>query len=141
MSFYKILSDDQNNFYATDWVSSIYKKSEGGELKVGASKHFYKGKRRLSLGGAISYRQQTMANVVLDGMQDKYRPDDGIYNISQTKRGTGLFLKFNFQFQRHRSCFEFFVYSRHLCNVYQKQISFLDPQVCATCIGHNNRSK
>jgi hypothetical protein len=108
-AFYKFLPYGQRNYYGSDWKGSLYNNSEGGELKVGASRHYYKGRRRFSLGAAISYRQQDLVNVVLDAKQDEHRPDDGVYGLTQTKKGIGLFMKFNFQFKRHRSCFEFFV--------------------------------
>ena len=65
-AFYKFLHYGQSNYYGSNWKRSLYNNSEGGELKIGASRHYYKGRRRISLGTAISYRQQTLVNVVLD---------------------------------------------------------------------------
>lgn len=107
-AFYKFLPYGQRNYYGSDWKGSLYNNSEGGEIKVGVSRLYYKRSRRISLGTAISYRQQDLVNVILDAKHDNY-DDDGIYSLTQTKKGLGLFLKFNFQFKRHRSCFEFFV--------------------------------
>ncbi|MBA2611848.1 MAG: hypothetical protein H0U95_07760 [Bacteroidetes bacterium] len=107
--FYKFLPEQGNNYYGTDWKTLLYNRSEGGEIKIGASRHYYKGRRRMSLGAAASYRQQVMAHVELDSKQDKYRPDDGIYYFTQTKKGVGLFLKLNFQFKRDKSSLEFFI--------------------------------
>ncbi|MBA3679708.1 MAG: hypothetical protein H0W73_00745 [Bacteroidetes bacterium] len=106
-AFYKFHSTGDKMFYQ-DWKTAHYKFAEGAEIRAGVSRHFYYKSRRISVGAAIAYRQQIITDAAFIS-EYRYTPDVGTYNITQTKKGVGAFLKFNFQFKRHVSGYEFFI--------------------------------
>ncbi|MEO6304627.1 MAG: hypothetical protein ABIP51_15815, partial [Bacteroidia bacterium] len=105
-AFYKF---PYNNIsVSNNWKDVFYYHSEGAEIKTGISRHFYFKQNRLSVGLAFAYRQQGFHDQGLySSTYDKY-PESGQYNLSQSKRGVGGFLKINFQPYRKFSGMEFF---------------------------------
>jgi hypothetical protein len=106
-AFYKFPYNGYKEFYL-DWKTAFYRFSEGGEVKLGVSRHFYHKARRISCGAALSYRQQIITDAAFVSENDNL-PDVGRYNITQRKKGIGGFLKFNFQLHRNVSGIEFFI--------------------------------
>jgi len=107
--FYKF--QGTREYYSENWKQALYHSSYGVEIKTGASRHFYFKEKRLSLGFALAYRQQELANTTLYSSNYDKTQESGEYYVSQSKKGVGSFVKFNYQFDRQKSGFEFFFIS------------------------------
>ena len=59
------------------WRHSFISFYEGGELRIGGSRHFYVGQTVLSIGPSISYRQQNLSHKTFYA-DASYFPDIGI---------------------------------------------------------------
>jgi len=106
-AFYKIA------FYGNDetykWRKAILHRSEGVEIKAGISRHFYDFEKRFSLGFSLAYRHQIFMDQKFISYPYDRIIDNGIYRVTQRKKGVGAFLKFNYQLDCYKSGFEFFV--------------------------------
>lgn len=105
--FYKFIPSGagHNSFR---WEDAIYHSSEGAEIRTGLSRHYYTQIGRSSYGVSLSYRQQSFSNVTVEENRIGH-VDNGVYNLSQKKKGLGLLLKYNYCFNSRRSDFEFFI--------------------------------
>jgi len=92
-AFYKYSRGGQIYAYEESWYKYLIYKSQGGELRMGVSRHFMTTLYRFSVGFSVSYRQQSFSNQLLG----KTSYPRGAWSLSQQKQGIGLFVKFNFQ--------------------------------------------